>query len=74
MKPKNKNKLRNTIGALIKSNRIKKQLTQQDLANLLKVDRQYVWKIENGKINLTVDYLEKIITCLKCKNKEFFNN
>lgn len=49
------------IGKLIKKERMKQKLSQQDLANLLKVDRQYVWRIENGKINLTLDYLVKSV-------------
>lgn len=60
------------IGQLIKRQRLKNNLTQQQLADMLKSDRQYVWRIENGKINLTLDYLNKIITKLKCTYKEFF--
>lgn len=59
------------IGKLIKQQRLNKQMTQQELADLLNVDRQYVWNIENGKINLTLDYLDKIIAKLKCAHKEF---
>jgi transcriptional regulator with XRE-family HTH domain len=62
------------IGRIIKQQRIKKQITQQELANLLNVGRQYVWKIENGRINLTLDYLDKIIKKLKCSNNDFFKN
>lgn len=61
------------IGWSIKHHRSKKQMTQQELADLLKVDRQYIWKIENGKINLTLGYLDKIISKLKCTRKDFFN-
>ena len=60
------------IGLLIKKQRLIKQLTQQELADLMIVDRQYIWKIENGRINLTLDYLDKIILKLNCTYKDFF--
>ncbi len=59
------------IGSLIKKHRLNKQLTQQQLAILLQTDRQYVWKIENGKINITLEYLDKIISKLKCNHSDF---
>ena len=34
---------------------------------MLGTDRQYVWNIENGKINLSLDYLDSIIIKLKCR-------
>ena len=40
-------------------------MTLQELADLLQVDRQYIWKLENGKINMTLDYLDKIMQHLK---------
>ena len=69
----NKRNIKESIGWNIKHHRSKKQMTQKELADLLKVDRQYIWKIENGKINLTLDYLDKIITKLKCTYEDFFN-
>lgn len=48
-------------------------MTLQELADLLQVDRQYVWKLENGKINMTLDYLDKIIQHLKSSKEDFFN-
>ncbi|WP_343631318.1 helix-turn-helix transcriptional regulator [Fluviicola sp.] len=60
------------VGLLVKKHRMEKQLTQQQLADLLHTDRQYVSKIETGKINLTLDYLDKILSCLKCTNDDFF--
>ena len=62
------------IGRIVKQQRIKKQLTQQELADLLNVGRQYVWKIEGGRINLTLDYLDKIISKLKCNYDDFLKN
>lgn len=60
------------VGLLIKKYRTDRQMTQQQLADLLNTDRQYVSKIENGKTNLSLDYLDKIISALKLTNKDFF--
>ena len=74
MKRSNTYNAKQHIGQIIKQQRVKKQITQRELADLLNVGRQYVWKIENGRINLTLDYLDKIITKLKCSNNDFFKN
>ena len=59
------------IGTMIKSRRKEKDFTQKHLADLLEVDRQYVWRLENGKINFTMDYLDKVILQLDCNHKDF---
>ena len=59
------------IGLMIKSRRKQKQFTQKHLADLLEVNRQYVWRLENGRVNLTMDYLDKVIIKLNCVQKEF---
>jgi len=59
------------IGAMIKDKRLKKIITQQQFADLLNVDRQYIWKLENGKVNLTMDYLDKIVMELGCLHSDF---
>lgn len=56
---------------MIKSRRLEKDFTQKQLADLLEVDRQYVWRLENGKVNLTMDYLDKVIYKLDCEQKDF---
>jgi transcriptional regulator with XRE-family HTH domain len=74
LKSTNTNSFKLYTGRLIKHHRLKRQITQQELADLLNVDRQYVWKIENGKINLTLDYLDKIVLKLKCNHSDFLKN
>ncbi len=63
---------RQIIGMMIELRRKKINFTQTQLANLLEVDRQYVWRLENGKINLTMDYLDKVIEKLNCTHDDFF--
>ena len=60
------------IGTMIKTIREEKKITQSQLAGLLNIDRQYIWRIERGIINLTMDYLDKIILALDCSHKDFF--
>ena len=62
------------IGRKIKILRVKKNLTLQELADMLGVDRQYMWRLENGKINMTLKYLDKVINKLNCPNEDFFDN
>lgn len=59
------------MGTMIKSQRKQRDFTQKQLADLLEVDRQYVWRLENGKVNFTMDYLDKVISKLNCEQKEF---
>ncbi|WP_396140882.1 helix-turn-helix domain-containing protein [Flavobacterium sp.] len=62
---------REIIGLMIKLKREEKAISQQALGDLLDVDRQYVWRLENGKINLTLNYLDKVIEKLNCKQADF---
>ena len=59
------------IGESIKFQRNERDFTQQQLADLLGVDRQYVWRIENGKVNMTMDYLDTIIDKMGCSHDNF---
>jgi DNA-binding XRE family transcriptional regulator len=61
------------IGKIIKYHRKKIGFTMEELANRLEVDRQYIWKMENGKKNVSPDYLDKVIEKLGCKHDDFFN-
>ena len=56
---------------MIKKQRLLKKFTQHELADRLFVDRQYVWRIENGKIKLTLNYLDTVIEQLKCEHSDF---
>ena len=63
--------MRKLIGNKLKALRLKKKLSLTELGDLLGIDRQYVWRIENGKINITIDYLNKIVKKLNCKDEDF---
>lgn len=66
---------RQKVGSRIKEIRAIKQLTQEAVAFSSNVDRTYMNHVENGKRNVTVETLEKIV-CegLDISMKEFFNS
>ncbi len=63
------------IGLRIKEIRIAKNLTQEAVAYKAEVDRTYMNHVENGKRNVSVEALEKVICHgLETTFKEFFDN
>lgn len=60
------------IGERIKKIRIEKKLTQEQLAWEANVDRTYMNHVENGRKNISVRSLEKIIKALDVSFHEFF--
>lgn len=61
------------VGKRIKMLRKQNNMTLQQLADLIKADRQYVWNIENGEINLTLDYIDRIAKALNVSQSELIN-
>lgn len=57
---------------MIKHQRIKSGLTLEELAHKLDTDKQYIWNLENGKINMSLNYLDKVLSKLKCSHVNFF--
>ncbi len=65
--------LKEYIGNIIKHHRQLQNLTLEELAIRINSDRQHLCKIEKGKINLTLEYLEKILNALNLQPEIFFN-
>ena len=62
------------IGVRIKEIRIGKNLTQEAVAFKAEIDRSFMNHVENGRRNISVETLEKIITAgLESSFKEFFS-
>ena len=61
------------IGRKVKFFREQNKFTQQELGDLIGADRQYVWRVETGKISMSLDYLDRIISALNCKHEDFLN-
>lgn len=66
--------IKTRIGLRIKELRAKKELTQEGLAWKAELNRTFMNHIENGRKNISVESLEKIITGLETNIKEFFNS
>ncbi|MBU0696143.1 MAG: helix-turn-helix transcriptional regulator [Bacteroidetes bacterium] len=66
--------IREKIGLRIKELRKGLSLTQEVLAFKANLDKTYVNEVENGKRNISVINLEKIVLALEISVKEFFNH
>ena len=67
--------IKTKIGLRIKELRTEKELTQEAVAWKAEVDRTFMNHVENGKRNVSVDTLEKMIcNGLDSSFKDFFSN
>ena len=58
------------LGENLRKLRLKKNLSQGDLATALSVGRAYISNIENGRMNPTLSTLEKIAEALGISSSE----
>ena len=58
------------LGENLRKWRLKKNMSQGDLATALSVDRAYISNIENGRMNPTLSTLEKIANALGISSSE----
>jgi len=67
--------IQTTIGLRIKEIRTEKNLTQEAVAFKAEIDRTFMNHVENGKRNVSVETLEKILcNGLEMNFHEFFCN
>ncbi len=62
------------LGARIKELRLKKEMTQNDLADQCNFEKASMSRIESGKTNITILTLYKISKALNIEIKEFFKS
>jgi transcriptional regulator with XRE-family HTH domain len=62
------------IGNRIRELRQQKRLSQEALANIAEVDRTYMTSVENGRRNISVVTLEKILIALGISFTKFFDS
>lgn len=62
------------VGQRIKELRKQVNLSQEALAYKSEVDRTYMTDVENGRRNISIEILEKIIAALDVSVTEFFNS
>lgn len=66
--------IKDKVGQRIKELRNELGISQEALANKAGVDRTYVTDVENGRRNISVELLEKLIKALGISIQDFFTN
>lgn len=66
--------LKAKIGLRIRQLRKEQELSQEGLGYKAEVDRTYVTDVENGRRNVSVEILERLIKALGVSVAEFFNS
>lgn len=61
------------FGLRVKELRKAKKLSQEKLAYKADIDRTYMTSLENGKRNVSIANIEKVIKALDVSFEEFFN-
>jgi transcriptional regulator with XRE-family HTH domain len=65
--------IKEKVGQRIRSLRKELNLSQEALALKSEVDRTYMTDVENGRRNVSLEILERIIKALEVSFTEFFN-
>lgn len=73
MKDNSSTSLLQNISQTIRFFRVKKGLSQENLAQLAELDRTYISGVERGTRNLTINSLERIIYALGISCDAFFD-
>lgn len=68
------NKIKQRLGDQLKIVRLKKGLTQEQLAELSGLHRTYIGSVERGERNITVKNLYKILLAMNCSLSDFFKS
>ena len=66
--------IKQKVGNRIRELRKELKLSQEALANEAEVDRTYVTDVENGRRNVSLEILERLIKALNVSFTEFFNS
>jgi transcriptional regulator with XRE-family HTH domain len=62
------------VGSRIKELRNQLGISQEALGNKAEIDRTYVTDVENGRRNISIENLGKLVTALEIPFKDFFNS
>ena len=66
--------IKKIVGARIRELRLQMKISQETLANTAEIDRTYMTSVENGKRNISIINLEKIVKALKTDFTTFFRD
>lgn len=62
------------VGQRIRELRNEIGISQEALANKAEIDRTYVTDVENGRRNISIENLEKLVNSLEIPFKDFFDS
>jgi transcriptional regulator with XRE-family HTH domain len=65
--------IKNKIGVRIKLLRNDLKISQEELGFRSNIDRTYITDVENGRRNISVEVLERVIKGLNTTFNDFFN-
>ncbi|HFU4117353.1 TPA: helix-turn-helix domain-containing protein [Streptococcus suis] len=68
-----KSNLKAFISDRIRTLRIQKGITQEELENIADLPQKYVYKLERQQPNIKIDTLEKVLAALDCDLADFFD-
>jgi len=66
--------IKQQIGERIKEIRTAKNLSQEAVAYKAGIERSFITHIENGRRNVSVETLEKVLSGLEISFSDFFNS
>jgi transcriptional regulator with XRE-family HTH domain len=66
--------IRIIVGSRIRELRLQMKISQEALANIAEIDRTYMTSVENGKRNISIINLEKIVKALDTDFTTFFKD
>ena len=61
------------VGKRIRELRNELGISQEALANKAEIDRTYVTDVENGRRNISIENLQKLVIALNVEFKDFFD-
>jgi transcriptional regulator with XRE-family HTH domain len=67
------NNIKQTLGKRVKELRDNLKLSQEALADKAELDRTFINHVENGRRNISIDNIHKIVHALEISIYEFFN-
>ncbi len=67
------NNIKQILGKRVKELRDNLKLSQEALADKAELDRTFINHVENGRRNISIDNIQKIVHALDVSISEFFN-
>jgi transcriptional regulator with XRE-family HTH domain len=64
---------RSPFGARLRAIRTERQLSQETLGKMIKVNRNFVGEVERGKQNICLDNILQLARALKVNPRDFFD-